>query len=290
MGASLEERRWDEEHSTVYRRMAAVVVPARAEQIAVVVALLPFGRDDAFSAIDLGAGEGSLSAAILACYPRSAVSALDGSGSMRERTQARLERFGRRAEVKPFRLEDLSGGEPRRGGGDRTGGWLDAAEGAGAVVSSFCVHHLDGAGKRRLFKEVGRRLAPGGALLIADVVEAARPEAAEVHAATWDRATEEQARALDGSAERFEDFVEQRWNLFRYPDPEVDKPSPVADQLRWLLEAGFEGVDCFWLRAGHAVLGGYKPGPAGRGEPVGFEEALACAGAGLEGRLGEPNE
>jgi len=121
---------------------------------------------------------------------------------------------------------------------------------------------------------------------MADVVEPVRPEAAEVYAATWDRATEEQALALDGSAGRFDDFVEQRWNLYRHPDPEVDKPSPVADQLRWLVEAGFEAVDCFWLRAGHAVLGGYKPGPVRSGAPVGFEEALACANAELEGSSG----
>ncbi|MDQ3785175.1 MAG: class I SAM-dependent methyltransferase [Actinomycetota bacterium] len=268
----MDERHWGEEDSAVYRRMGAVAVPARAEQIAVVVALLPFGRDDAFRVVDLGSGEGALSAAILACYRRSSVSALDGSESMREQTQARLGRFGRRAEVRPFRLEDLDG----------EAGWLDATEGAGGVVSSLCIHHLDDAGKKRLFEEVGLRLGPGGALLMADVVEPVRPEAAEVYAATWDRATEEQALALDGSAGRFGDFVEQRWNLYRYPDPEIDKPSPVADQLRWLREAGFETVDCFWLRAGHAVLGGYKPGSARSGAPVGFEEALACAQAELE--------
>ena len=254
----------------VYQKMAAVAVPARAEQIAVVVALLPFGRDDAFRVVDVGAGEGALSAAVLDCYPRSEVHALDGSQSMRERTAARLVRFGRRARVEPFRLEDPSGG------------WLGAMDGAGAVVSSLCIHHLDDGGKQSLFAQARRRLAPGGALLIADVIEPVRPEAAEMYAVTWDRATEEQALAIDGSNERYREFVEQRWNLYRYPDPEVDKPSPVADQLRWLQEAGFEAVDCFWLRAGHAVLGGYLPGPAPTGPAVGYEDALACARAELE--------
>jgi len=272
----VDERRWDEDDSAVYRRMAAVAVPACAEQIAVIAALLPFGRDHAFRVVELGSGEGALSAAILGCYPRSEVSALDGSQSMREQTRARLAaaRFGRRAEVGSFRLEDLTGG----------GGWLGAVEGAGAVVSSLCIHHLDDPGKKRLFEEVCSRLAPGGALLMADLVEPIRPEAAEVYAATWDRSTQEQAVALDGSARRFNDFVERRWNLYRHPDPEVDKPSPLADQLRWLQEAGFEAADCFWLRAGHAVLGGYKPGgPSRSGAPVGFEEALACAQAELMG-------
>ena len=267
---SVAGRVWDEEASAVYRQMASVAVPARAEQIAVIVALLPFGRSDTFRVVDVGAGEGALSATVLDCYPQAEVCALDGSESMRVRTAARLERFERRGVVEPFRLEDLNGA------------WLDAVNGAGAVVSSLCIHHLDGAGKQRLFSQVGRRLAPGGALLAADVVEPVRREAADVYAATWDRATEEQALAIDGSRYRYREFVEQKWNLYRYPDPEVDKPSPVVDQLRWLGDAGFEAIDCFWLRAGHAVLGGYKPGQARSGAPVGFEEALSCARAELD--------
>ena len=266
---SVAERVWDEGASAVYRQMAAVAVPARAEQTAAIVALMPFARNDAFRVVDVGAGEGALSATVLDSYPHSEVCALDGSESMRARTAARLARFERRAVVEPFRLEDLDGE------------WLDAIDGAGAVVSSLCIHHLDGADKQRLFRQVWRRLDPGGALLTADVVEPVRQEAADFYAATWDRATEEQALAIDGSRDRYREFIRQRWNLYRYPDPEVDKPSPVADQLRWLEDAGFEAVDCFWMRAGHAVLGGYKPGPARSGKAVGFEDALACARAEL---------
>jgi len=35
-------------------------------------------------------------------------------------------------------------------------------------------------------------------------------------------------------------------------------PYRVFDQLKWLEEAGFSAVDCFWMRAGHAIYGGYK--------------------------------
>jgi tRNA (cmo5U34)-methyltransferase len=42
-------------------------------------------------------------------------------------------------------------------------------------------------------------------------------------------------------------------------DP-VDKMSPLFDQLKWLEQAGFASVDVFWMRAGHAIFGGSKPG------------------------------
>jgi tRNA (cmo5U34)-methyltransferase len=38
----------------------------------------------------------------------------------------------------------------------------------------------------------------------------------------------------------------------------MDMPSTVSEHIEWLTEAGFAGVDVFWLRAGHAVYGGYK--------------------------------
>jgi tRNA (cmo5U34)-methyltransferase len=52
--------------------------------------------------------------------------------------------------------------------------------------------------------------------------------------------------------------VRERWNIYDHPDP-MDKPSTLPEQLRWLEEASFEGSDAFWARAGHALLGGYKP-------------------------------
>jgi tRNA (cmo5U34)-methyltransferase len=39
----------------------------------------------------------------------------------------------------------------------------------------------------------------------------------------------------------------------------IDRPSTLVDQLNWLQTAGSTQVDVFWLRAGHAIFGGWKP-------------------------------
>ena len=52
---------WSEDNSRLYRLIAPVAVPARAEQIAVLLSLLPFEQDTAFHVVDVGAGEGILS-------------------------------------------------------------------------------------------------------------------------------------------------------------------------------------------------------------------------------------
>jgi tRNA (cmo5U34)-methyltransferase len=131
-----------------------------------------------------------------------------------------------------------------------------------------------------MFAAVAQRLSTRGALLIADLVAPQRPEARELFAATWDRSAEAQSLAVTGGAEGFNRFVAARWNLYRYPDP-VDHPSPLFAQLKWLEEAGFAVVDCFWLQAGHAIYGGYMHGQAPAEAGVSFVEALRSARATL---------
>jgi tRNA (cmo5U34)-methyltransferase len=238
------EREWNEADSRLYREIAAVAVPRRDDQIAALVALAPFTADDEFQIVELGCGEGLLAAALLSAFPRARYLGLDGSETMRRQAAFRLKGAAARASVEPF---DLAAAD-----------WLARVRGAGLVVSSLCVHHLDGHAKKGLFAEINELMQPGGALLLADIVEPAAPRARAFFADSWDRAVGEQAMARSGSYELRRRFEAEHWNYFRYPDP-VDRPSSLFEQLLWLREAGFAAVDCFWMYAGHAVYGGYKP-------------------------------
>jgi tRNA (cmo5U34)-methyltransferase len=246
----------------IYRRLAPAAVPARAEQLAVMLALIPFGIEDSFTVVELGCGEGHLSAAIARCFELSRVVALDGSPQMRDRAAERLAPYGDRVTVAGFRLEEDD--------------WRARLTGSDAVVSSLCLHHLDDEGKRKLFAETREHLSDRGALLIADLVEAPHRLGTRLYADTWDRAARRQSLEAAGSTELFDLFVAERWNHYLYPDP-FDKPSRLFDQLRWLQEVGFEVVDCFWLHAGHAVYGGYRSGDLEAGDGVPFARALEVA-------------
>jgi tRNA (cmo5U34)-methyltransferase len=86
------------------------------------------------------------------------------------------------------------------------------------VASALCVHHLDGAEKAALFESVRGLLAPGGRFVLADLVLPEDPAGA------------------------------------RTPyTPGFDKPSSVADQLRWLEQAGFE-VEVAFAQGDLAVI------------------------------------
>jgi tRNA (cmo5U34)-methyltransferase len=251
---------WSEANSHLYQALASVAVPRRAEQMAAILTLLPFGPDDSATVVDLCCGEGRLTASVLRCFPAVRALALDGSAEMRARAEERLAEFGPRMRVGAL---DLAATD-----------WWPELDGADAVISSLAVHHLSGEQKRRLFEAVAQRLNPHGALLIADLVEPQRAEARELFGATWDAAAAANGTAL-GAPDAYQQFIATQWNYFRYPDP-FDMPSPLFDQLNWMRDAGLASVDCFWLDAGHAVYGGYRDTSAAHAQ-LAFGAALAVA-------------
>jgi tRNA (cmo5U34)-methyltransferase len=235
---------WKESDSQTFIDYGRVMTPTRHEITEVFLDLAPARADESFLFADIGTGQGWLTEALLRHFPAARAIALDGSETMLRHAGATLAPFAGRFELRQFRLEDPA--------------WPDSLPAdARYIVSSLVLHHLDGPGKRELFGALHRRLAPGGALVIADVI-APTSESGRRHVSrAWEEVVRRQSLEYTGDLRTYELFVNDRWNIYEYPDP-VDKPSSLPEQLRWLEQAGFSGVDVFWARAGHAVFGGYK--------------------------------
>lgn len=239
------DTRWDEGDSQKFIDLSEIVVPSREEQARLICDLIPAEPDEHFMGVDIACGEGKLSQAILERYPEAQMTLLDGSEAMLTRAAENLADFAYQIDLRQFDLffSDWLDELPRR---------------HRVIVSSLALHHLDDEGKRRLYHRLAEHLASGGALLIADLVHQPSERVAEAWANEWDHDVREQSLARTGSLEAFRQF-QDGWNHYRTPDDEFDKPSLLTDQLHWLEEAGLTGVGCYWLRAGHAVFGGYKP-------------------------------
>lgn len=153
--------------------------------------------------LDLGVGTGETSGRCLEVHPGATVLGLDASEDML--ALARLV-LGARIDLRLGRLQDSLPEGP-----------FDV------VVSALAVHHLDGSGKADLFRRIGERLAPGGRLVIADVV---LPD------------------SEPGPATPI--------------DPAVDKPDLLDDQLTWLRESGF-AARVRWKRNDLAVIAADLP-------------------------------
>jgi tRNA (cmo5U34)-methyltransferase len=240
---------WDEADSEDFLDHGRFFVPDREEQIATLCALIPEppAPGEPLHLVELCCGEGLLSAALLERFPTATVHAYDGSSAMLAAAAARLAPEGERFDARLFDLADRS--------------WRTFPWPVHAVLSSLAIHHLDRVGKALLFADLHEALAPGGALLLADLVQPVSPEATALAARAWDEAVRRRSLALAGNLEAFETFRALSWNYFAGPDPDpfpLDQPSPIFDQLRWLSDGGFAQVDVFWMKAGHAIYGGYK--------------------------------
>ena len=151
------------------------------------------------SILDLGVGTGVTSQRVLAIYPTARLVGIDESTEMLDAARVLLPG----ADLRVSRLED------------------PLPEGAfDLVVSALAVHHLDGPGKAELFHRLTGVLAPGGRVVLADVVVPENPADA-VTPIDWD----------------------------------YDTPSTAAEQLRWLADAGFR-ARVAWAEGDLAVLVG----------------------------------
>jgi tRNA (cmo5U34)-methyltransferase len=152
---------------------------------------------DARTILELGIGTGETTRHVLALHPDARLTAIDSSPEMLEQARATYPD----AELRQSRLEDPLPEGP-----------FDL------VFSALVVHHLDGAGKRDLFRRLAHVVEPGGRFVLADVVVPEREEDVRIHI----------------------DWV-------------MDLPDRLDDQLEWLGEAGFD-AEPVWTFKDLAVI------------------------------------
>ena len=203
--------------------------------------LLPFAEQDEFTFLDLGAGTGAASRAILSLYPRSTAILADFSAEMMRAGEREMEPFTGRYRSVEF---DMAA----------AGEWPAAIPAAlDAVVTSMCVHHLPDDRKQGLFAEIAASLAPGGWYLNYDPVRAEDP----LVEATWERVRDREDPEAAQRRHHRSPLEQARW------DNHVRYIIPLGPQLEYLRAAGFEGVEVYWRHLENVIYGGRRP-PAGR--------------------------
>lgn len=198
--------------------------------------VLPFGAQDTFTFLDLGAGTGNLARAVLDRHPGATAILADFSAQLIGAGEEQMRPYAGRYEYVEF---DVSAGD-----------WPASVPASlDAVVTSLFVHHLPDERKQSLFAEIGGRLVPGGWYLNYDPV---RTQDAVVRD-TWQRvselgnpeATRRRLHPTPDERARFENHV-------RYM-------TALPQQLGYLEGAGFEGIDVYWKRLEFVIYGGRRP-------------------------------
>lgn len=195
--------------------------------------------------VDLGCGDGILGEALKSLDPSIPLTAVDGSEEMLTAARRRLGRWGDVEYVARTFQEILRDGLPIPPPGE-----------VGLVASSFAIHHLAPPEKKPFFGRILEMLAPGGHLLNIDIVRPRSPR----HEAWYDEMWREWIRRRQGELNVAEDFSHTPEDARKKPE---NRYETLADQLRWLEEAGFTEVECHYRRGLFGVYSGRKPQAGG---------------------------
>ncbi len=210
-----------------YDRAIRTYIPEYDEMIGTVVRWLD-GHLAQGLVVDLGAGTGALSLAILDALPDARVQLVDVDPAMLEVARGRLAAHAGRYEL-------------------RRGAFADPLPPCDAVVASLALHHVaDLAEKRALYRRIHGALRPGGALLVADVtVHEDGAERRRVFAG-WSAAMQRHGITAAEAEAHFAQWAGE------------DRYYPLVAELDALAAAGFPRPDCFWKSGPSTVFGGFR--------------------------------
>jgi tRNA (cmo5U34)-methyltransferase len=178
--------------------------------------------------IDLGAGTGALSAAVLAGKPTTRVKLVDIDPAMLEVARDRLTAFGDRVTVANTTF-------------------MEGLSACDAVVASLSLHHVADLGeKRALYRRVYEVLRPGGVLAVADITLHDNGPVRMRMVDAWAA-----AMAEHGIDRAEADALFAKWAT-------EDRYYSLAQELTLLREAGFVAPECFWKQGPSTVFGAYR--------------------------------
>jgi len=218
-----------DEAANDYDNLITRLTPFYEELQRAILDALPFSKTDPIEVLDLGVGTGELTLKVLESYPASVVLGVDFSDRMVGIAKKKLVRYEDRAS---YLEEDF-----RR---------LSFKRKFDAVVSTLSIHHLDDEDKRTLYLKIYGYLKDRGCFFNGDRIKTKSTPITEMYEARWHDYLKSQG------------LTESELEAIIAKSRQEDKPSSLGDQLTWLREAGFSGVECPVRYYNYAVFGGYK--------------------------------
>jgi 2-polyprenyl-3-methyl-5-hydroxy-6-metoxy-1,4-benzoquinol methylase len=232
----------DEERVRRYDADMDLLHPNRHKMVAVALEVLPYSADEELVAFDLGIGTGFFTERFLRKYPRATVVGVDGSEAMITLARTRLHGVRDRVRLIGASFEDLR--SESFGGED-----LDV------VFSSYALHHLDVATKRRVVTGAVDRLKTGGWIFNADLVSSRYREIEQIIQGIRVLGIESRNAGVDP---RFRNATRIGAFLNELEDGEGDQPLTMAEDIHLLRQSGIANATVFWQEYDEVVYGGCK--------------------------------
>ena len=214
-----------------YDKTIRALVPHYERMLATVVSWLDGHVPPGGLVVDLGAGTGGLSAAILAALPDVRVQLVDIDPNMLEIAATRCSADEGRYELRRGRFED------------------DLPK-CNAVVASLALHHVERQDEKRdLYRAIFDALEPGGLVVVGDgLLYPDGPERLRMVEGLYAHMGTNGISATDAEG-HFAQWQEEDFYV------------SLPEELGLLAAAGFQRPDCFWRDGLIAVYGAFKETP-----------------------------
>jgi tRNA (cmo5U34)-methyltransferase len=220
-------------------------IPYAADQLKIMIDLLSHVEISMDSFLDLGSGDGILSNLILDKFVDSRGYAVDFSEPMLDAARNRLQNY--RGRMK-FVNADISNSNWQ----DRV--FDDNNEYVDAIVSGYCIHHLDHGRKYELYRETYDHLKQNGIFVNIEHVASKSEWGEKLSDDCFIESAYDHEMKLDKSKSRKEIEIEYHYR----PDKKDNILLSPEIQCDWLRAIGFESVDIYFKYHELAVFAGIK--------------------------------
>jgi ubiquinone/menaquinone biosynthesis C-methylase UbiE len=218
-------------------------VPLAQVQIEIMVRIIDSCNVKIEKILDLGCGDGILSAAVLQQYPHASCVLLDISEPMLQAAKEKLVNYNDKLS---FLLLDY--GDSR---------WIEKVKIAGpfdVIISGFSIHHQNDDRKQELYSEIFELLKSGGLFLNLEHVSSSSEWVSSLFDEYFIDSLYNMHLRNDAGKTRQEVADE----LYRRDDKAANILAPVEQQCEWLRNIGFQDVDCYFKIFELALFGGRK--------------------------------
>jgi tRNA (cmo5U34)-methyltransferase len=216
------------QHAGQYDVSRKKLIPCFDDFYRMAIEAIPFARHEPFGVLDLGAGTGLVAEMVAARYPEARIDLVDIAENMLAEAKKRLKSY-------------------KNSFGFITGDYsvMSVHHRYELVMSALSIHHLGAAAKRDLFGKIFDHLTTGGIFIIADQVAGDTEKIERIYRTRWNEevlAKDVRTEELDAALKRMKE----------------DRMSTLSEHIRWLRQAGFAEVNCWYKNYSFAVVSGCK--------------------------------
>ncbi|MCL5408680.1 MAG: methyltransferase domain-containing protein [Candidatus Omnitrophica bacterium] len=227
-----------------YLSEVRVAIPLSREQIDIMIKLIELSQKKIRSFLDLGCGNGILSAAILQKYPRAQGVLLDFSDHMIQSAKENLSIYVQNIDFVNFDYSDPY--------------WIKKVLPKApfdTVISGFSIHHQSNKRKREIYTEIYDLLKHGGLFLNIEHVSFKTKWLNKIFNEIFIDSLYKIHVHQGGKCTRAQLSKE----YYKRPDKEANILVSVETQCQWLRKIGYQDVDCYFKIFELAIFGGRKP-------------------------------